>query len=107
MNRMLLADYKTADGWYHNAHIMTGPAAADATDETIVSCLEAFTSGNLHQEAKCVMFIEVLGEQMTLDQLLYIQEHDGIPGLKGYVSRLVIADEELYHEWLKPEGGIQ
>ena len=107
MDRMFMADYKTASGWYHNAHIMTGPAAADATDENIVLCLEAFTSGDLHQEAKCVMFIEIMGDRMTLDQLLQIQEHDGLPGLKGYVSRMVIADEDLYLEWLKPEGGLQ
>lgn len=101
MERRFIADYKTIDGWHHNAHIVVGKNCDKLSDEAIVDALEAFTRTDINKDVKCVFFVEIYLDTLSIDDMLAIQEgeKDLAPGL----SRAVIADEELLLEWLKPE----
>ena len=105
MERRFIADYKTADGWYHNAHIMYGSRCENMSDEAIVAALEAYTCSDIKKSVACVFFIEIYQDSLSIDDLLAIQE--GEKDLEPGVSRAVIADQNLLLEWLKPEEKLQ
>ena len=102
---MIMADFKTSTGWANNAFIFND-LLDNLMDKTIVKCIEKSVSEEKNTIAKCVFFIELYGDILTVDQLREMQDDGMNPNWKGRVSRMVIADEDLFQEWLKPEGVV-
>ncbi len=105
-NRKFVADFKTEDGkWRHNEYILGGPPAEDLTDEQIVLYLESRMSNEQKMGAACVLFVEFYDP----DDKLTIQDLEDMAAAKKPIPpgvvRYVIADDDLYQEWLKPEVG--
>lgn len=104
--RMIMADFKTSKGWAHNSYNIFDPDG-DISDEYIVLQIERMMCSDGFQNAKCVTFMEIYGDILNADEILKIQEGKIQDGLCGRVTRFVIVDEDLYKEWLKPEGAVQ
>jgi hypothetical protein len=98
--RMFLSDYRTKTGWRHNAHIFT-EYFMTMSDELIAQELERIEKEKSGPETRLVVFMELYGDLLTLDEMTDIQE-----GRKRFVgvARMVVVNDELYEEWLKPEA---
>lgn len=106
IQHMIMADFKTPTGWVNNAYIFND-YNENLKDDTIVEAIEFSVKCEKKIEAKCVFFVELYGDMLSLDQLREMQDGGLRENWNNRVSRLVIADNELYAEWLKPDGVVQ
>ena len=104
--RMIMADFKTAKGWAHNSYNIFDPDG-NIQDEDIVFQIEKMMCCDGFVNAKCVAFMEIYGDILTAEEILKIQEGKTENGLLGRVTRFVIVNDDLYKEWIKPEGVAQ
>ena len=102
---MIMADFKTSTGWANNAWIFVD-WLDNLTDETIIKAIEKSMSEEKNTIAKAVFFVELYGDILTIDQLRKMQDGELKEEWKGRLTRMVIVDEDLYKEWLKPEGEV-
>lgn len=101
--RMIMADFKTSTGWANNAYILND-FNENVTDETIAKAISESVSKEKNTIAKCVFFVELFGDLLTIDQLRDMQDNGKNENWYGRVSRMVIVDDDLFNEWLKPEA---
>jgi len=102
---MIMADFKTSTGWANNAYIFND-FLDNLRDETIVKAIEKLVSEERHTAAKCVLFVELYGDLLTVEQLRDMQDGKLKEKWEGRLARMVIVNEDLYQEWLKPEGAV-
>ena len=105
-NRMILADFKTSSGWANNAFILND-LFGNVSDDNIVSHIERIMDHDGYHGAVCVVFVELYGDLLSIDELRDMQDGKDMEKWKGRVSRYVIVNDDLYAEWLKPDGVAQ